>query len=89
MKGNIGKGTECFRFFSDFYKLLGNYWMIESNDDYWSGLMQASDKLLEEYKECDFYLFARALVLVLNVYLSDVKYGQKKKGHWVISFKGD
>lgn len=88
MKGNIGKGTEIFRFFGDFYKLIGNFWMVESNDDYWSGLMQASDELLKKYEKCDFYQFAKALILVFNIYLSDVKYGQKE-GRWVISYRGD
>lgn len=89
MKGNIGKGTEFYKFMGEVFKLFGDYWMIESNDEYWSGLMQASDKLLAEYKDCDFYQLARAIILVFNIWLSDVKYGRKVKGHWNISYKGD
>lgn len=89
MKGNLGKGTDIFRFFGDFFKLCGEYWIIESNESYWDNLIKASDKMLNEYKNCDFYLFARALVLVLNVYLSDIKYKHKGnvEGRWHITFE--
>ena len=80
MKGNIGKGTEVFKFFGSYFKLVGDFYIAESNENYWNGLMQASDELLKEYIECDFYQFAKALVLVLNVYLSEVKFKGSKKG---------
>ena len=89
MKGNIGKGTECFSFFGDLFKLAGDFWMIESNESYWDELIKASDSVLEKYKNCDFYPFAKGVVLILNVYLSDVKYKGVKKGTWQISYKAD
>lgn len=89
MKGNIGKGTEAFRFFGDLYKLAGDFWMIESNESYWDGLIQASDELLNKYKDCNFYQFAKGIVLVLNIYLSEVKYKGVKKGTWQISYKDE
>lgn len=87
MKGNIGKGTDIFRFFSDYFKLVGEFYIVESNESYWDGLMAQSEALIEQYKNCDFYEFVKAMVLVYNVWLSDVKYGQKKGGHWTISYK--
>lgn len=89
MKVNIGKGTEEFSFFGDYFKLVSNFYTPDSNEKYFADLIAASDELLEKYKGCDFYLFARALVLAFNVYVSDVKFKGKKKGHWSISFKGD
>lgn len=89
MKGNVGKGTEIFRFFADYFKLVGDFYIIESNEDYWQGLINASDELLEKYKQCDFFQFAKALILAFNVYLSDVKYKQQNEGRWTVSFKGD
>lgn len=89
MKGNIGKGTDVFKFFSMFFKLCGDFWLVESNESYWESLMNESDKMLADFKKCDFYLFARALVLVLNVYLSDIKYKHKGEveGRWHITFE--
>jgi len=91
MKYDFGKGTDIFKFFGAYFKLCSNFWFVESNENYWEDLMKASDKMLEEYKKCDFYQFAKALVLVLNVYLSDVKYKYKGEtnGHWSITFKGE
>ncbi len=89
MKGNIGKGTEMFKFFGAYFKLVGDFWIIESNESYWDGLMKASDALLEEYKNCDFYQFAKALILVLNIFLSDVKFKQQRTGHWTISYQSE
>lgn len=89
MKGNIGRGTECFRFFSEFFKLCGDFWVAETNENYWGQLMTASEDLLAKYKECDFFPFAKALVLALNVYLSDVKLKGLRSGSWIISFNGE
>ena len=91
MKGNLGKGTDIFKFFSAYFKLCAEYWLVESNESYWNDLIKASDEMLEDYKNCDFYQFAKALVLALNVYLSDVKYKYKGEtnGHWNITFKGE
>lgn len=91
MKGNLGKGTDIFKFFGEYFKLCSEYWLVESNESYWENLLKDSEKMLEKYKKCDFYQFAKALVLVLNIYLSDVKYKYKgqTKGHWSITFKGE
>ena len=89
MKENLGKGTDIFKFMGDYFKLMSNFWFAESKESYWSQLMQSSDAMLEEYKNCDFYQFARGLILILNIYLSDVKYKGIKNGHWTISYKED
>ena len=89
MKGNIGKGTEMFRFFADFYKLCGDFWIAETNEKYWEQLLLASEELLVKYKWCDFFPFAKVLILALNVYLSDVKLKNLKNGNWLVSFKGE
>lgn len=89
MKVNLGKGTNEFCFMGDFYKLMSDFWTPDNTEHYFEQLISASDELLEKYKDCDFYLFARALVLVFNVYVSDVKFKGKKSGNWTISFRGD
>ena len=89
MKVNIGKGTEIFSFFGDFYKLISNYYVPDNTEYFFDNLISASEGLLSKYKDCDFYLFARGLVLVFNVYVSDVKYKGTKSGKWTITFRED
>lgn len=89
MKGNIGKGTEFFKFMGDFYKLLGDFWIIESSESYWEKLMNATEELLAKYRFCDFYYLARGMILVFLIYMDSVKLHQRKKGGWLISFKGE
>lgn len=89
MKANIGKGTEFFVFMGDYYKFLSSYWDPESSETYWDSLLTESETLLAKYQECDFYQFAKALVLAYNVYLSDVKLKHKSDGSWTIDFRGN
>ena len=89
MKVSLGKGTNEFCFMADFYKLMSDFYVPDNTDYYFEQLLAASNEVLEKYKDCDFYLFAKALVLTFNVYVSDVKFKDKKSGQWSISFKGD
>ena len=54
MKGNIGKGSEIFAFFGDFYKFLGEHYEPENTDDYWESMMNDTEKILGKYAACDF-----------------------------------
>ena len=89
MKVNIGKGTEIFSFFGEYYKLISNFYVPDNNEHFFENLISASEDLLSKYKDCDFYIFARGLVLVFNVYVSDVKFKGTKSGKWSVTFKED
>lgn len=89
MKENIGKGTEIFSFMGEIFKLMSNYWIPENTENYFDDLIKASDDLLNKYKTCEFYPFAKGIILILNVYLADVKFKGIKGGTWQISFKAD
>jgi hypothetical protein len=87
MKGNIGKGSEIFAFFGDYYKFLGEYYEPENTDDYWESMMNASEKILGKYAACDLYLLAKGMLLITAIWLSDSKFKGNAKGSWLISFK--
>lgn len=89
MRGNIGKGTEVFQFFADFYKYLSEHYEPENSDEYYESLLSESDKLLDKYAKCNFILLAKGLLLVVAVYMSDIKSKGITKGHWSITFKGE
>ena len=89
MKVALSKGTEEFCFFADFFKLVSNFYVPDNTETYFNELISASDDILAKYEKCDFYQFAKVLVLAFNVYVSDVKFKGKKSGHWTVSFKGD
>ena len=90
MKVSLSKGTEEFMFFADFFKLVSNFYVPDKNEKFFEELIAASDEVLQKYEKCDFYQFARVLVLAFNVYVSDVKFKGKKSGHWTVSFnEGD
>jgi len=90
MRGNIGKGTEEFKFFGDLFRLVGDYYQPEKNEEYWEKLIADSENLIRQYEKCHFSFLVRGFVLVLNVWLSDVKFNQVDNGHWVITFeRGD
>ena len=89
MKVTLGKGTEEFMFFADFFKLVSNFYVPDNTENYFKDLIAASDEVLRKYEQCDFYQFAKVLVLAFNVYVSDVKFKGKKSGHWTITFRED
>lgn len=89
MKGNIGKGTEFFKFMGDYYKLLGDFWIIESSESYWEQIKDATEELLAKYKYCDFYMLARGMILLFLIYMDEAKLHQKKLGRWSITIRGD
>ena len=89
MKKILSKGTEEFQFFADFYKYLSDHYEPENTEEYYDSLLHKADDLLAKYLKCDFILLAKGLLLVVAVYMSDVKGKGKTKGHWSITFKGE
>lgn len=87
MKKALNKGTEEFQFFADFYKYLGDHYEPENTEEYYDSLLHKADDLLAKYLKCDFILLAKGLLLVVAVYMSDIKGKGKTKGHWTISFR--
>lgn len=87
MKQNIGKGTEVFSFFGEFYKLIGNYYIPENDEYYWSNLKDDMDKTLAKYSGCDFIKFAVGLMLVYWEWIEKVKFKGEKDLVWEIKLK--
>ena len=87
MKKAFNKGTEIFNFFADFYNYLSDHYEPENTEEYYDSLLHKADELLAKYSKCDFILLAKGLLLVVAVYMSDVKGKGKTKGHWTISFR--
>ena len=87
MKKILSKGTEEFQFFADFYKYLGEHYEPENTEEYYDSLIYQADVLLDKYSKCDFKMLAKGLLLVVAVYMSDVKSKGKTNGHWSITFK--
>lgn len=87
MKKNIGKGTEIFDFFGDFYRFLGTHYEPEDTEEYWEAMMNDSMRVLEKYAACDFYPLARGILVLTAVWLSDCKFKGNAKGNWIISYR--
>lgn len=86
MRKNIGKGTDIFCFFGDFFKFVGEYYIPEVDENYWDKLIYDSNKLLEKYKTCDFYSFAKGMVLVYIAWLEEIHKGTCND-QWNIGFR--
>lgn len=78
MQGNVGKGTEIFSFFGEFFKLIGKFYVPENTDEYWEQVIHESNDLVTKYKNCDFYHFAKGLVLLYVEWLDDKQKGTNK-----------
>lgn len=89
MKKAFNKGTEIFNFFADFYNYLSDHYIPENTEEYYDSMIHQADNLLEKYKQCDFLPLAKGLLLVVAVYMSDIKSKEKTNGHWSITFKGE
>lgn len=87
MKKALSKGTNEFQFFADFYNYLSDHYEPENTEEYYDSLLHKADDLLAKYSKCDFILLAKGLLLVVAVYMSDVKSKGRTKGHWTISFR--
>ena len=87
MKSKLNKGTNEFSFFSDFYNYLSEFYIPDNTEEYYEGLMQEADKLLDKYSKCNFFPLAKGLLLVVAVYLSDIKGKEASKGRWEISYR--
>lgn len=46
----LEKGTEEWMFWSDLFQLCKKYWDVQETDEYWTNLMDESEKLNEKYK---------------------------------------
>ena len=89
MKRKLVKGCEEFDFFADFYKYLGEHYEPENTEEYYDSLLHKADELLDKYAKCNFILLAKGLLLVVAVYMSDIKSKEITKGHWIITFKSE
>ena len=87
MKKKLLKGSLEFQFFADFYNYLSDHYIPENTEEYYDSLLHKADELLDKYSKCDFILLAKGLLLVVAVYMSDVKSKGRTKGHWSITFK--
>lgn len=90
MKAKLNKGTEIFKFFGEFYNFLSDHYVPENTDEYWESTRVKSEEILKKYEKCDFQPLAKGLLLVVIVWLSDVKLKgitHDKGGHWQISYK--
>ena len=87
MKAKLNKGTNEFQFFADFYNYLSDHYIPENTEEYYDSMIHKADELLDKYKQCDFFPLAKGLLLVVAVYMSDIKGKGKTKGHWTISFR--
>jgi len=87
MKKNIGKGTEEFDFFGDYYKFLSEHYEPDNTENYFQSVIDDSEKVISKYKKCDFYILAKGILLLTAIWLSDVKFKGSKKGRWHISYE--
>lgn len=71
MQGNVGKGTEIFGFFGEFFKFLGKYYVPENTEEYWDEVIAESGQLVSKYEKCDFYRFAKGIVILYVTWLED------------------
>lgn len=50
MKKKIEKGTEEFVMFSDFYKIIQDYYIVESDDKFFEEVKEKMDEFLKKYQ---------------------------------------
>ena len=50
MKKKIEKGTEEFVMFSDFYKIIQDYYIVENNDKFFDEVKEKMDEFLKKYQ---------------------------------------
>ena len=87
MKKNLGKGTEMYEFFGDYYRFLSQFYEPEESEEYWEAMMNDTKRILEKYAACDFCSFARGLLVLTAVWLSDCRFKGNPKGNWNISYR--
>ena len=88
MKVKLSKGSEVFQFFGDYYKFLSDFYVPETNDNYYDKMIHASDDILQKYAKCDFVALVKGILLVTVIYLGEIKAKDAKGGcHWTISWK--
>ena len=58
----LEKGSEEWMFFMDFWKFHQDYYKADNCDDWYIGMMDAGEKIIEKYSKTEFSDFARGLV---------------------------
>ena len=49
MQKKLGKDSEDFNFFAEYWKLYQDFYIPEERETYWQELLDAEDKLLRKY----------------------------------------
>lgn len=77
MERRLGKGTEEFQFFTDYWQFRQKYYEADNDEDWFLEMMNAGESLMLKYSETDFAKYARQLVFSHFEFVEDKWKGKR------------
>ena len=77
MRKEINPNHPIFIFFSEYFKMIKKYYVVENTEEYWDGIVCDINTLYSRYAKAEFSTFVKALIMAFVVWkekeLKDLK----------------